>query len=179
VFIVYDILFFDKINYICKNFQNYREMELLVAVAQSVDRVKTIGGLMNSIAVLRRESLQLLDNIPDAPAHAQRELIGILMRNPKGVNVKDIAKIAKITSSAATQRVESLEKLGLVRRHVSPVDNRYAVVTFTPYGQKEAGKSLTKFARSLDASCLHLLSDEELKSLGSLLGKVAHFLEPA
>lgn len=145
---------------------------------KKITRVKEIGRVMNNIAVLRRESIQRVEEIPGAPAPAQRELIGILLRHPKGITIKDIARIARVTSSAATQRVEVLERMGVAVRNSLPYDNRVVSVALTSLGKKKAEGKLKRFAQSLDRSCLHVLDDEELKILNSLLTKVSQVLEP-
>ena len=144
-----------------------------------VKRAKAIGDALNYMAAVRRESLELLNDIPDVPSAAQRELLGILLRHSRGITVKEIARITKITSSAATQRVEQLEKRGLIERRISTRDNRYVTIQLSLLGRRRVARHLILFSQRLDNSCMHVLSDHELLQLHALLTKVAHNLEPS
>ena len=144
----------------------------------SVNRTKIIGTFVNDLAVLRRRSLQAMERWSGTLSQPQRELLGILARHPEGVSVKGIARIINISSSAVTQRVESLERMGLVARHIASRDNRFVTVTLSRSGAEKMNSALPSLSQFVDEDYLHVLSDVELEAFGQLLRKVAHSIEP-
>jgi DNA-binding MarR family transcriptional regulator len=89
----------------------------------------------------------------------------------KRVNIKDIAHVLSISSGAATQHVEALEKLGNVERHANPNDKREIFVTLTPEGKK-AYQNIMRARRELLSEVFSPLSDEELAQFAALITKI-------
>jgi len=145
---------------------------------ERVDRLKSIANIMNDMAVLRRRTVHSTDEWWSEFSRSQRELVGILVRYPKGISIKELARIIKVSSSAVTQRVESLEKLKLVERHSSPMDNRYVNLQLSKKAHMLLRKSLPSFSRQVDEHYFHVLDDGELKEFEGLLAKIAHIIEP-
>lgn len=147
-------------------------------MSEQVDRLKSITNIINDMAVLRRRTVQSTDEWWGEFSRSQRELVGILMRHPRGISIKELAHIIKVSSSAITQRVETLEKLKLVERHSSPKDNRYVNLLLSKKAHGILKKSLPSFSKQVDKHYLHVLNDDELQQFEGLLAKVAHTIEP-
>jgi MarR family transcriptional regulator, organic hydroperoxide resistance regulator len=145
---------------------------------EKIDRLKSISNIINDMAVLRRRTVQSTDEWWGEFSRSQRELVGILLRHPRGISVKELARIIKVSSSAITQRVETLEKLKLIERHSSPMDNRYVSLLLSKKAHTILRKSLPSFSKQVDKHYLHILDDSELKQFEGLLAKIAHVIEP-
>ena len=145
---------------------------------ERVDRLKSIANIINDLAVLRRRTLQGTDEWWGDFSRSQREMVGILLRYPRGINIKDLARIIKVSSSAITQRVEALEKMNIIERHSSPMDNRYVNLQLSKKAHSLLRKSMPSFSKQVDKHYLHVLDDIELKQFETLLDKIAHVIEP-
>ncbi|HMI09731.1 MAG TPA: MarR family transcriptional regulator [Candidatus Saccharimonadales bacterium] len=143
-----------------------------------MNRAKMIVNIVSDFAVLRRRSSQIMDSWWKGYSRSQRELLGILARHPEGTSIKELASIVGVSSSAITQRVESLQKLDLVERNMSSHDNRFVRVALSKKAFDGLRKALPSYARFADKSYFHTLDDEELKQFSLLMGKLAQGIEP-
>lgn len=101
---------------------------------------------------------------------AQREVVFLLRFIPDGLTVKEIAAYMFISSSAATQRVESLVQGSLAERVPSGEDRRMVVVRLTPEGKKMARK-VERHMVEYFGKTLSVFSDEELQAFQAILQK--------
>lgn len=95
----------------------------------------------------------------------------VIIDHEKHVNIKDIARVLSISSGAATQHVEALEKLGHVQRQANPDDKREIFVTLTPEGKK-VYEGIMQRRRELLCEVFGPLSDEELAQFAALITKI-------
>lgn len=93
---------------------------------------------------------------------AQAELLFLLGEDD--VNISKISGNMHVTSSAATQLVESLETKGLVKRKNSKTDRRVVYVTPTDKGEEVLQKLLYE-RRDMVGRLLNDLSDDEMSEL--------------
>lgn len=100
----------------------------------------------------------------------QTELLYILSR-AKELTIKQIAAAMYITSSAATQMVESLVNQGLLERTDDPKDRRVVRVRLTPKGRVNFSKFKKSHLNYVDA-VLKKLSTEELKFIIKIREKI-------
>ena len=143
-----------------------------------MNRAKTINNIVNDFAVLRRRSTQMMDKWWEGYSRSQRELLGILVRHPNGTSVKELARILDVSSSAVTQRVESLEKLDLVERSMSSHDNRFVKVALSKRTLEGLDEAVQSYSQHADNNYFHALDDLELKQFSKLMGKIAQTIEP-
>jgi DNA-binding MarR family transcriptional regulator len=143
-----------------------------------MNRTKTISGILNDLAVVRRRSSKIMDNMWEEFSRSQREMVGILVRYPHGTSIKELARVLSVSSSAVTQRVESLEKLDIVQRSMSSHDNRFVSVELTKCGVELLNKKVPVYARHTDKEQFYILNDAELLQFSKLIGKIAHVIEP-
>jgi DNA-binding MarR family transcriptional regulator len=105
-------------------------------------------------------SLEVLGRVLRAAAHVERareaalsahglslgdfDVLATLRRagGQSGVNPKELAGSALITSGAMTSRLDRLQAAGLVERHPDPADRRAVRVRLTPAGRKAADRAL-------------------------------------
>ncbi len=91
----------------------------------------------------------------------------------------ELAKKDGLSSGAMTNRLDQLEKAGLVRRLPDPDDRRALQVELTPKGHKLWAESISAQADK-EAALAAALDERELAQLNKLLRKVlAGFEEPA
>ena len=105
------------------------------------DRKHAISKILNSFQIIRRALLQQVarqqscqDNEDNVSLAQQMTLLTVAARG--AISVKDIAKARMISSSAATQVVNSLVDKGLLIRSQDAQDRRATVVTLGPRYQR-------------------------------------------
>lgn len=91
-------------------------------------------------------------------------------------NIKKIAKTLQITSGAATQHVEALNKDGLVDRSENPEDRRNAIVSLTEKG-KQSLAELKKQRLEKAKVYFDEITDEELRVLKQVMTKIKKKVE--
>jgi MarR family 2-MHQ and catechol resistance regulon transcriptional repressor len=100
----------------------------------------------------------------------QTELLYILSRI-KELTIKEIAAKMYITSSAATQMVESLVKQGFLERKDDPKDRRVVRVSLTSRGKAYFSRFKKEHLGRIDHA-IKKLSDKELKMLIDVRNKL-------
>ncbi|MDH7798369.1 MULTISPECIES: MarR family transcriptional regulator [unclassified Beijerinckia] len=100
-------------------------------------------------------------------------LIVTLRRSGKPYEMRptDILRESLLTSGAVTNRIDRVERLGLVERRPDTEDRRSYVIRLTPAGKKLADKAI---ANHIDAvgGLLDVLSAKEQAQLAGLLSKL-------
>src|SRR5690554_3048585 len=94
-----------------------------------------------------------------------------LIRHNTDMKLTDLARAMGIARSGAVEVVNSLEKLGYVRRSASPTDRRAYALVLTREGD-EVLDEVTALIREHDARVSARLSDEETTQLGALLDRL-------
>lgn len=93
----------------------------------------------------------------------------LVLWEQKKINVKDLGEFLYLDSGTLTPLLKKLEQKGLIERCRDKNDERVVVVKLT-----KSGKELKKTAVGIPAkmgACVNL-SEEEKKSLGSILNKI-------
>ena len=136
------------------------------------------GPLMGLAAALvsRRERV-LAGHGLDQPG---LETLGALLAAgpPHSLTAGELTRHCRITPGATTQRVRTLETLGLVQRIRSEPDRRVVHVRLTAAGRARASEALTA-GLSADEGSLELLSAPDRASLVRILGHWWQSLERA
>lgn len=91
--------------------------------------------------------------------------------NVDGLGIRQIADTMRVTSSAATQFVDSLVRAGLLVRETDPDDRRSVRVSLTDEGRNRL-EELQRVKLAGIAQVLSFLSDEELRTFRDLLRKI-------
>ena len=97
---------------------------------------------------------------------------------PYAMRPTDIYRQSLITSGAATNRIDRVSKLGLVRRVPDPSDRRGIIVELTPTGKTLADRAIDLQFAMLDER-LSALTRSERAQLSALLSKLLFSLEAA
>ena len=95
---------------------------------------------------------------------------------PYAMRPTDIYRQSLITSGAATNRIDRVSKLGLVRRVPDPSDRRGIIVELTPSGKALADRAIDLQFAMLDER-LSALTRSERAQLSALLSKLLFSLE--
>ena len=95
---------------------------------------------------------------------------------PYAMRPTDIYRQSLITSGAATNRIDRVSKLGLVRRVPDPSDRRGIIVELTPTGKTLADRAIDLQFAMLDER-LSVLTRSERAQLSALLSKLLFSLE--
>lgn len=105
-------------------------------------------------------------------------LIVTLRRSGKPYELRptDILRESLLTSGAITNRIDRVEKMGLVERRPDKEDRRSYVIRLTPAGKKLADKAIAGHFAAVD-DLLSDLSSVEQKQLAALLSKLLGSME--
>lgn len=95
-----------------------------------------------------------------------------LIRSNTGMKLTELARAMGIARSGAVEVVNSLEKLGYVRRSDSPTDRRAYALELTSQGN-EVLDTATDLIKAHDARVSSRLSADEREQLRALLDKLA------
>jgi DNA-binding MarR family transcriptional regulator len=94
----------------------------------------------------------------------------------KGMSAGDLGRLLMLSSGAMTNRLDRLEKAGLIRRVPDPRDRRSVLVELTEAGAHAIDNAvIEQAAKEIDV--LSVLSAKELTQLNNLLRKVLSSLE--
>lgn len=100
-------------------------------------------------------------------------LIVTLRRSGKPYELRptDILRESLLTSGAITNRIDRVERMGLVERRPDAQDRRSHVIRLTPAGKKLADKAIANHIAAVD-DVLDALSSSERAQLAGLLSKL-------
>lgn len=110
----------------------------------------------------------------DGLALRRQEMMILFFLNEKQgqASVKEIAKFLNVTSGAVTQFTDGLVDKKLVERRVDLIDRRQVNIKLMPNVKNDFSSFKNKYLESISES-FSILSDDELRQLISLLGKVS------
>jgi DNA-binding MarR family transcriptional regulator len=135
-------------------------------------RKNQIENLIQMFHVIRRKTLTgtfMLSPQNQIP-NSQWIILHIVFHN-EGIGIKELSTTLGISSSAATQLVDSLVKQGHLVREVSPDDRRALKIKLSVKTKKAINKSKTEAFAKVD-SLFDVLSDEELQTYCDLSKKI-------
>lgn len=129
------------------------------------------GRIVRLSAHLLRQSENWLD--PLDLSWEAFSLIVTLRRSGKPYELRptDILQESLLTSGAITNRIDRVERMGLVERRPDAQDRRSYVIRLTPAGKKLADKAIANHFAAVD-DVLDALSSSERVQLAGLLSKL-------
>jgi DNA-binding MarR family transcriptional regulator len=102
------------------------------------------------------------------------EVLLHLSRAPQGLmRYQELAKVAGITDSGASRRLDQMVKAGLIDRKSCPTDRRGVYAHLTPAGQAGFERARTVFMRSLDRNLGRLLETDEADTMNAALARLS------
>ena len=106
-------------------------------------------------------------------AHGEWDVLGVLRRAgpPFRRSAGELAKMAELSSGAMTNRLDQLEKAGLVKRLPDPNDRRGVLVELTKAGQAK-WLDTTGAGAAREALIASALTEREKKELNALLRRL-------
>jgi DNA-binding MarR family transcriptional regulator len=135
----------------------------------------TAEGVVDRVLGIGRRLQKLLDETLSAHklSHGEWKVLSSLRwaGTPYRRSAGELARIADLSSGAMTNRLDRLEKAGLVKRLPDPTDRRGVVVEITKAGQKAWLESAGAEA-AREVLIAAALSDREKKQLNSLLRRL-------
>lgn len=88
-----------------------------------------------------------------------------------GLTQVDLSKMMLVNRANITTLIDRMEKVGLVARKPVPNDRRYNIIELTPHGVEMYQKVSGIYKRKI-GEIMHVLDDDELESLKSILEKL-------
>jgi DNA-binding MarR family transcriptional regulator len=102
------------------------------------------------------------------------EVLNYLTRAPGGLlRFQELAKVAGITDSGASRRLDQMIKAGLIERQECPTDRRGAFAHITAKGKAAHKRAHAVYMRSLQRNLGSILSPSEAESLRTALERLA------
>ncbi|HUD10730.1 MAG TPA: MarR family transcriptional regulator [Candidatus Saccharimonadales bacterium] len=135
-----------------------------------MNRNELFNKLEQSLMIIGKEMYQEQAGISGC-SPAQNHVLMIIGMH-EAIGVKELAENLRVTSGAATQHIDSLEKAGLLTRKLNPNNRREVVVETTKEGKNVFQKVRTAKAQML-SRLFSELSDDELNTLVGLIEKVS------
>ncbi len=115
-------------------------------------------------------NIMIRENVKVTPAQAG---ILFLLTEKDGRTMSELSQLLSIDNSTITGLVNRLEKMGLVRRKVSPNDRRASHVHVSPEGIGEMNKA-KRIVRNVNQEIKNGLTAEELQSFKKILRSIFH-----
>jgi DNA-binding MarR family transcriptional regulator len=103
-------------------------------------------------------------------------LFNISMRE-KGISIKEIATSLNITSSAATQLVQTLLRREILQKVQDSSDKRAVRISFTAYGKKEFAAMQKGMFAQMEES-FSAVPDAELQEMIEVFQKIITYMKP-
>lgn len=143
----------------------------------TIQRASLIAGLFKDLSTVGRIAMHRTFR-GGSDVIQSRTKIGILFVLSKdgSQSLKDLADHFHMSSSAATQTIDELERDGLVVRRVDADDRRKVAVLVTAKGKSELGAAKRSRLAQMK-QILEALSDDELVQLRSIQQKIVRRLE--
>jgi DNA-binding MarR family transcriptional regulator len=115
------------------------------------------------------------DMLPEAGMPlAWYEVLLHLSRTPQGLmRYQDLAKVAGITDSGASRRLEQMVNAGLIDRKSCPTDRRGVYAHITVAGQAGFEKANAVFLRSLDRNLASHLETDDADAMSAVLARLS------
>jgi DNA-binding MarR family transcriptional regulator len=115
------------------------------------------------------------DMLPEAGMPlAWYEVLLHLSRSPQGLmRYQDLAKVAGITDSGASRRLEQMVKSGLIERRSCPTDRRGVYAHITAAGERGFDRAHAVFLRSLDRNLARHLGADEADAMSVALSRLS------
>ena len=114
------------------------------------------------------------DMVPEAGMPlAWYEVLLHLSRVPgEAMRYQDLAKVAGITNSGASRRLEQMTKVGLIERRSCPTDRRGVFAHMTPKGEAAFKKAHAAFIASLERNFGDALKPGEADVVSAALARL-------
>jgi len=115
------------------------------------------------------------DMLPDAGMPlGWYEVLLHLSRAPQGLmRYQDLAKVAGISDSGASRRLEQMVNARLIDRKSCPTDRRGVYAHITPAGKAGFEKAHTVFLRSLDRNLASHLETDDADAMSAALSRLS------
>ncbi len=93
-----------------------------------------------------------------------------------GLTQVELSKMMLVNRANITTLIDRMEKAGLVLRKPAPDDRRFNIIELTPYGIEMYQKVREVYKRKI-GEIMHVLNDDELESLKTILEKLRMSLD--
>ena len=93
-----------------------------------------------------------------------------------GLTQVELSKMMLVNRANITTLIDRMEKAGLVARKPVPNDRRYNIIELTPHGV-EMYQKVSGIYKQKIGQIMHVLNDEELESLKTVLEKLRRNLD--
>jgi DNA-binding MarR family transcriptional regulator len=136
-------------------------------------RVGVWRTFLRAHAAVLRELERELDEDASLPLAWYDVLLTLAQAPQRRLRMAQLADRVLLSRSGLTRLVDRLEREGLVRREPSPGDARGMFTVLQPDGLRRLREAVPVHLRGIQQHWLEHFTDDELRTLGSLLGRLA------
>src|SRR4051812_13864432 len=135
--------------------------------------VRTLGHLLGAHATLTRQlSAQLVEQ--HGLTMSEYEVLFLLSREPdQAMRRIDLSREVRLSPSGITRMLDRLEATGMVEKGSCASDARVTYAVLTEAGMKKLRECAPDQQAAVEALIGARLSDDEIKSLSELLGRLS------
>lgn len=142
-------------------------------------KVQQLSEIVTAVELIEHKLNEIRKSLKKQPfTDAQISLMSLLIRNPKGISIKEISEALHISSSAVVQQIESFGKLKMIDRKQSKSDKRTTIAFIGKEGKRYIRENLEKYTSQYDERIFKILTEKEIDNLNEILQKVADYIQP-
>jgi DNA-binding MarR family transcriptional regulator len=145
--------------------QRMRDVSLILYYMDTIQRRVQ----RQHLSSIQSSMQQVGDEYQDLTVVQVQVLKSVMAHQP--ITIKRLAELRNITSSAATQAVDTLANKGMVQRVQDENDRRSTLISLTPGYQERVTDFMGKLGTSFD-TVFSVLTDKELSEYARLCGKI-------
>lgn len=159
----------DLVQYIISQWQRF-DPQLDTSGTEIIGRIVRISSIVGRSVDKNLENFQMTVGEFDVLAALARE-------KKQQLTPKQLQDLILISSGGLTNRIDQLEKKGLIERLPNPHDRRSLLVKLTPAGL-ELLKEMAPSHLAIERQFIHALDENEYAELRKLLGKLLQHIHP-
>lgn len=146
---------------------------------QRLEKAEQISNLVIDLDIIDRKLHVIRSEVTTNPlTKKQLEVMGLLVRNPDGLTIKEIANILKVSSSAVVQVIDSFDQRKYIAKRTHKSDKRASVAYISERGEQYIKDNLEEFTREYDQRLFRALTPEEFGQLCEYVHRIVVFTEP-
>ena len=104
----------------------------------------------------------------------EADLVYLLRLGLEPVTPTQITKRMAMTKQAVSRWIEKLERSGLVKRNMNPVNKRMTIIRLTPKGRRHADKIVAK-ERQISHEVMSPLNEQEIQAFDQTIKKLRYY----
>lgn len=146
---------------------------------QRLEKAQKISNLVIDLDIIDRKLHCIRADVTTNPlSQKQLDVMGLLVRNPKGLTIKKMASLLNVSSSAVVQVIDSFDQRKYIAKRTADDDKRSSIAYISERGQQYIKDNLEEFTREYDEKLFSAITVEEFDQLCELVHRIVVHSEP-